>query len=136
MSKPRYDWWPYAKGMIRRYPELCSEYRDLHTVSATQNYASDGCASGGVNRTVESIAIRELPSTRQREYEAVRRAITTTSRYRNGADRLKVIDMALWKRSHTLEGAALMIPCSVRHAKEWHGLFIRLVASNFGLMDD
>ena len=121
--------------MIRRYPELCSEYRDLHTVSATQNYTSDGCSSGGVNRTVESIAIRELPSTRQREYEAVRRAITTTSRQRNGEDRLKVIDMVLWKRSHTLEGAALMIPCSAITAKRYHVEFIYLVAKGYGLLD-
>ena len=25
MSTPRYDWWPYVKGMIRRYPELCRQ---------------------------------------------------------------------------------------------------------------
>ena len=135
MSKPRYDWWPYVKGMIRRYPELCAEHRDLHTVSSTQNYTSDGCSSGGIKRVAEGIAIRELPSTKQREYEAVRRAIETTERYRNGRDRLRVIDMVLWKRSHTLEGAALAVPCSTRHAKEWHGAFIRMVAGNFGLLD-
>lgn len=22
MSKPRYDWWPYVKGMIRRHPDM------------------------------------------------------------------------------------------------------------------
>lgn len=26
MSKPRYDWWSYVKGMIRRYPELRRRY--------------------------------------------------------------------------------------------------------------
>lgn len=25
MSRPRYDWWAYVKGMIRRYPSLCAE---------------------------------------------------------------------------------------------------------------
>lgn len=25
MSKPRYDWWGYAKGMIRRYPDRVTE---------------------------------------------------------------------------------------------------------------
>ena len=29
MSTPRYDWWPYVKGMIRRYPELCARQEEL-----------------------------------------------------------------------------------------------------------
>lgn len=85
---------------------------------------------------MESLAVRELPSTQQREYEAVRRAVETTGRYRNGADRLKVVRLVLWERSRTLEGAAMAVPCSARHAKEWHGDFIRLVATYFGLMDE
>jgi len=87
------------------------------------------------SRTVEVNAIRELPSNAQREYEAVRRAIDHTERYSNGRDRLAVIDMVLWKRTHTLEGAALMVPCSIATAKRWHAEFIRMVGSCYGLMD-
>ena len=135
MSRPRYDWWPYVKGMIRRYPTLKQEYADLHSPSVTANY-SGMPRSGCVSRGVEGLAIRELPSTKQREYEAVRRAVETTERYVNGRDRLKVIDMVLWKRSHTLEGAALMVPCSIATAWRYHGEFIKLVAKLYGLMDD
>ena len=134
MSKPRYDWWPYVKGMIRRYPALRAEYADLHSQSMTANY-SGMPRGGGAGRGVEAVAIRELPSTRQREYEAVRRAVEITERYRNGRDRLKVIRLVLWDRSHTLEGAALMVPCSWRTAAQWHGEFIQLVAKNYGLLD-
>ena len=135
MSKPRYDWWPYVKGMIRRYPALKAQYADLHSQSVTPSY-SGMPGGGGDGRTLERIAVRELPGTRQREYEAVRRAIQTTGHYPNGGDRLKVIRLVLWDRSHTLEGAAMIVPCSIRHAKEWHGDFIRLVALYFGLMDE
>ena len=135
MSRPRYAWWGYVKNMIRRYPALKQEYADLHSQSVTANY-SGMPRSVGVSRGVEGLAIRELPSTKQREYEAVRRAVETTERYVNGRDRLKVIDMVLWKRSHTLEGAALMVPCASRTAAQWHGDFIRLVASFYGLMDN
>lgn len=135
MSKPRYGWWGYVKDMIRRYPALREQYRDLHSPSVTADYSGVPRA-GGESRVLEALAIRELPSTAQREYEAVRRAIATTERYRNGRERLKVIRLVLWDRSHTLEGAALMVPCSARHAKEWHGDFIRLVASYFGLLDE
>lgn len=135
MSKPRYDWWPYVKGMIRRYPALKEQYNDLHTTCMTANYS--GMPRSGVEgRTLEAIAVRELPSTSQREYEAVRRAIETTERYRNGRDRLMVIDLVLWKRLRTVEGAAIEIPCSAATAWRWHAEFIRLVAGYYGLMDE
>ena len=58
MSSPRYDWWPYVKGMIRRYPDLCEEYADLHSQSITANY-SGMPRGGGVGRIIESLAVRE-----------------------------------------------------------------------------
>ena len=134
MSTPRYDWWPYVKGMIRRYPQLREEYDALHSQSVTANYSGMPRGGGG-GRVIESLTVRELPSTKQREYEAVRQAIAKTERYSNGRSRLAIIRMVLWDRQYTLEGAAIQIPCSVRHAKEWHGEFIRLVASYYGLMD-
>ncbi len=134
MSKPRYDWWPYVKGMIRRYPALREEYADLHYPAMVADYS--GMPRGGTTaRAVESLAIRELPSTKQREYEAVQRAVEITERYRNGQDRLKVIRLVLWDKSHTLEGAALMVPCGVATVKRWHGEFIMLTASFYGLLD-
>ena len=135
MSRPRYDWWPYVKGMIRRYPELKEEYTDLHRQSVTPNY-SGMPASGRVVRATEDVAIRELPTTRKREYEAVRRAIDATERMKSGMDRLKLIDLVFWKRSHTLDGAALMVPCHYKTAQKWHSEFIKLTAKFYGLMDD
>lgn len=85
---------------------------------------------------LESAALRELPSTSQREYKSVRKAVATTERYRNGGDRLKVVRLVLWDRSHTLEGAALQVPCHYKTAQGWHNEFIRLVASHYGLMDN
>lgn len=135
MSRPRYDWWTYAKGMIRRYPELKVEYADLHKQSITPNYAGIP-GSGSARRTVEDVAIRELPKTRQREYEAVRQAVEKTKHITESQDRLKVIDLVFWKRSHTLKGAALMIPCSYRTARRYHAEFIMLVAGYYGLLDE
>ena len=134
-SKTRYDWWPYVKGMIRRYPALAEQYRDLHSPSMTADYS--GIPRGhGENRSLETLAIRELPGTKQREYEAVRRAVAATERMRNGGDRLRVIRLVLWDRSHTLAGAALEIPCHYKTAQAWHSDFIRLVAAYYGLLDE
>lgn len=134
MSKPRYDWWPYVKGMIRRYPILAEQYQDLHSPSMTADY-SGMPKDGGAGRSLEALAIRELPGTKQREYEAVRRAIEETKQYCNGADRLKVIKLVLWDRSHTLPGAALAVRCSYEQARTYHREFIYRVAEQYGLMD-
>ena len=123
------------KGMVRRYPELKAEYADLHRQPVTSNY-SGMPVSGGACRATEEVAIRELPTTRQREYEAVRRAIAATERMKSSRDRMKVIDLVFWKRSHTLEGAALMVPCHYKTAQKWHREFIELTAKFYGLMDD
>lgn len=134
MSRPRYGWWGYVKDMIRRYPDLKREYADLHSQSVTPNYTGMPGGSGS-GRAVEEIAIRELPSNSQREFEAVRRAIAATERMKNGRDRLRVVDLVFWKQTHTLEGAALMVPCHYNTARKYHADFIMLVASSYGLLD-
>lgn len=123
------------KGMIRRYPELKAAYADLHSQSMTANY-SGMPRGGGASRAAEAVAIRELPSVRQREFEAVRRAVEATEWMKGGRDKLKIIDLVFWKRSHTLEGAALMIPCSYMTARRYHSEFIMLVARLYGLLDE
>lgn len=91
MSSPKYDWWSYAKHMIRRYPDRVNE----------------------------------------NEYAAVAAAIAETERRKGGADRLRVAQMVLIEGSHTLEGAALQIPCSQRTAQRYHADFIRAVGRHF-----
>lgn len=134
MSRPRYGWWGYVKDMIRRYPALKAEFSDLHSPSMVQSY-SGMPGGGGAGRATEEIALRELPTTHQREYEAVRRAIEATQRMKGSQDRLKVIDLVFWKQTHTLEGAALMVPCSYDTAQDYHEQFIHLVAEFYGLKD-
>ena len=135
MSRPRYDWWPYVKGMIRRYPALAEDCAALRSPSVTADYSGMPKA-GGASRTVEDLTVRELPGTAQREYEAVRRAVERTARYPNGRDRLLVVRLVFWDRSHSLEGAALAVPCSIRTARRYHTAFIMLVAKNYGLLDE
>lgn len=134
MSTQRYDWWPYVKGMIRRYPQLCSEYAELHEQNVTANM-SGMPGSHNSSRTVEDIAIRELPATKQREYEAVRRAVETLRHSKGGTDKLRMIELMYWKRSHTLDGAAMAVGYSYGEARKVNRHFIYAVAGNYGLLD-
>lgn len=134
MSRTRYGWWGYVKDMIRRYPELCRELEDLHTMPVTAQIKAVG-GSSGAGRRSEIVAIRELPYTRQREYAAVRRAIEVTKKYNIGAEIINLIDLVFWRQTHTLHGAAIKCNIAYITAARWHGDFIRLVAKNYGLMD-
>jgi len=91
MSNPRYDWWPYVKGMMRRFPD----------------------------------------QTNDEETRAVKAAIEETELLPDGADRMKVIRMVFFRETHTLQGAALNVPCSYETAKRWTQQFIKAVARAF-----
>lgn len=68
------------------------------------------------------------------EVAAVEAAIEETKQLIDGAERLRLIDVVLWKRTHTLQGAAMAIYVSERTAQEWHRQFIRLVGQKRGLL--
>jgi len=86
-------------------------------------------------RRYPTLKDRDVSGISKREKDAVQEAIKTVENMSNGMDVLAIIDMVFWKRTHTLSGAALQIPCSERTAQEYHRQFIRLVAKNFGLME-
>lgn len=136
MSKPRYKWWQYVKNMIRDYPGLQKEYEDLHQQSITANMSGMPSGGNGISRGTEDIAIRELPYTKQREYEAVRRAVEHTKRFKNGKERLSIIDLMYWKNSHTLAGAGLKVGYGYDRARQIHKEFVVAVATYYGLMDN
>ncbi len=131
MSKPRYRWWSYIKAVIRNYPTLCEKLSDIQSTSVTASL-SGMPRSGRLKRETEEAALRQLNPDEQKEYEAVKKAIEMTERLSKGQDRLYVIKLVLWKRTHTLDGAAMRVPCSERTARKYHGEFIKLVAENYG----
>ena len=134
MSKPRYDWWPYVKGMIRRYPELCQKAEELHNISLSPNLSGMPHTKGNVSDPTANAALRQLPEINHREMEAVRKALEHTRQLPHGEDRLKMIRMVFWARTHTVCGAALKLGYSERTVLQWHGDFIREVAKHFGLI--
>lgn len=68
------------------------------------------------------------------ERSAVEAAVKETEQLADGGERLRLIDLVLWKQTHTLQGAALACYVSERTAQEWHRQFIRLVGQKRGLL--
>lgn len=77
----------------------------------------------------------DLSGVEKREFEAVQAAVEATERMTGGQDRLKVIRLVHWDRTHQLPGAALLVPCRERTAYYWQREFFEMVARNRDLMD-
>lgn len=99
----RKAWWGYVKSFIRKYKFL----KDMES--------------------------KEMTETEMREVDAVKAAVETTANMNDGDVRIKLVDIIFWKRTHTLEGAAMILHISERTARRWHTEFIRTVAKEFGL---
>lgn len=139
MWKTREPWWGYCRNMVRMYPLWAEAYKELHAVAVTAGYT--GLPSGGdvASRTTEDAATRELTRTEQQSLEAVESAIRATERKRDGADRLKLIQLVYWPKRHeraiTIRDACLKIPVSEKTALRWHRDFIFTVARFRGLLE-
>lgn len=70
-----------------------------------------------------------------REHIAVAEAITQTNAYPDGEERLSLISLVFWQRTHTLEGASMAVNVSERTGRRWHTDFIKLVAEKYGLLE-
>lgn len=83
--------------------------------------------SGLENEKLSGVALKE--------YNAVRSAVEATEYISNGASRMQVIKLVHFDGTHTLEGAALTIPCDRATAARWQRSFFEQVARNRGLLD-
>lgn len=126
MGKSNNNWREVTREIIREYPTLARLDRELKECSITPNL-NGMPGGGGTSRKTELTAMREFPPDKQRKLDAVRRAISTTGRYRNAKDRLRVIDLVYWQQTHTLQGAAQHCHYSWETAQEWNAAFIELV---------
>jgi hypothetical protein len=135
MSKPRYKWWGYARRVLYDWPRLNELHRDITAMSlAPPAYDVPRVTGHIAGRVTETAAIRELSPQEQREYDAVARAISMTGALPDSALRLELVSLVFWRRTHTLEGAALRVSVSSATAKRWQGAFIRDVARGLGLL--
>ena len=84
-------------------------------------------------RNYPALEGRYCQGTSLKERMAVQRSIEQTERMENGKERLQVVDLVFFKQTHTLEGAAMMVPCQGEAARHWPGEVRDLVAWPGGL---
>lgn len=119
-------WRHAARNAAYEFPRLRAELRDMQTQSITPRLS--GMPGGaGEHRSTEDAALRQLPAAEQRRHDAVAQAVQICGQLTSGPSRVKLIDLVYFRRSHTVEGAALQIPISSRQAWGWNNDFLLLV---------
>lgn len=135
MSTPRYDWWSNAVRMVRNYPARKKMHKDLLEQSITADMSGMPKCSGGISRTVENIALRQMAPAIQQEYDAVTRALEITRLLPCGEKRVELIDKMYWRgRKLNIDDVITEIGVAEATGKRWHGAFIRLVGECFGYL--
>ena len=132
MSSPHYRWWGFVRRMIRDYRSLKIEYDDLHSQSVTVSM-SGMPGGGGSERTVEDIALKQLPPDDQKAYDAVQKALEITLLLPDGELKCELIRYVYWgQNQRRVEDVPRVLPISHRTAIRWHGDFVRLVGKCYG----
>ena len=134
MSKPRYNWWHYALNMIRDYPSRKMEFDALHEQKITAN-TSGIPGGGGSSRTVERIALRQLPQSEQEEFDAVDKALNRVRMMPDAVDRLKVIQLTLFQNYRIFE-AERKLNLSARTIRRYRYQFIAMVGWMHGRIEE
>ena len=108
MSKYRHWWRPNVERALRVYPYLKASKQAAQEQSITPSYTGMP-RGGGISRTTENAATRHFSAQEEKILDAVDRAIAEVSKHRDGQDVLRIVEMVDFKRSHTLEGAAMAL---------------------------
>ena len=145
MSRPRYWWWASVRAAIRQYPALQAKKDELQAMQVTKTvksikgnggelhdfYMTPG--GGGNGRTVERLALAELPPAEERILEAVRLAIEATEASRDGREHMAMLRDYYFRRM-SMQDAAQRAYVDVKTAQRWNGVFARRVARGLGYL--
>lgn len=118
--------------MVRNYPARKVEYEALHaqTISAQISGMPRGSET---SRTTETTALKQMAPAKQKEYDAVTKAIHITQMYPNGVIRVELIKRMYWQgEKRNIDEVTPGIFISEATGKRWHSAFIRLVGECFG----
>lgn len=118
MSKPRYNWWPFALGMIRDFKEMDAKHKSTPLEEIPE----------GLNRA--AIMWRQ----EERELDAVRQALEQQEKMSNPELRKSIVNHTLISRTYNIDGAALRLNSSPEMVKRYRWQFIMLVGTAFGFL--
>ena len=109
-----------AKTALRQYPKAKRKQNETGEMRITPAY---GGVPGGdsASRTTENVALGvKLTPYEENVISAVEFAMKMQCAYPNAQERMKMIDLVYFKRTHTLAGAAIECHYSEEALKKWN----------------
>lgn len=135
MSKYRYWWRPNVERLLKVYPYLKAREREGHAQAVTPAYSAVP-GGGGARRTTEDAALKRPLNAREEEaVRAIERAMEEIAKCRDGDVVLQIIQMVDFKRTHTIDGAAMALYMHRDTVGGKRSRFIDLVGKNLGWLD-
>ena len=127
MSRYKHWWYPNVARALKAYPALILKKDEIRRNSIIAKYSSDPRA-GGATRSTEDVALRDLPPGEAAIVDAIEAALDEVSRRRDGFEVVRLVDLVYFRRSHTIQGAAMVTNLTEITARRKLGDFINLVA--------
>lgn len=124
-----------VEEIVRAYPALLAEQREMMQASTTAQYGIRRTGQGQHSDPTASAALHELPEDDQRKLQAVRKAITKTHRLQDWVTRRTLIDLIYWRRTHTLTEAAEAVGRTLQVAQGYCDEFVQAVKDALGISD-
>ena len=129
MSKPKYKWYSNVVRAIRYYPTLKASKDATQLTSTTAGYSGMPHGSG-TSRTTECAALRTLSPREEEELDAIELAVQQIGRKYDGQEILKIIEMVDWRKTHTVEGAGMVLFKDKNTTQRLRAKFVYAVAKN------
>ena len=114
------SWKNEARNALRQYPRAKRRQNELSDMQITPAYGGT-VTSHTATRTTENVALRSnLTPYEESVISAVEFMMRMQSAYPNGQERMRMIKLVYFQRTHTLEGAAMECNYSDRTVKRWN----------------
>lgn len=127
MSRYKHWWYPNIARALKEYPQLVLKKDELRKNLITAKYSPEP-RGGSAARSTENVALKDLPPAEAALVDAIDSALDEISRRKDGIEIVRLVDLVYFRRSHTIQGAAMVTNLSEVTARRKLGDFITLVA--------
>lgn len=112
-------WRAEARRALRDYPRIKRRQAD-NEMQITPVYGG-AAVQHSASRTTENVALRSTLTEREENViSAVEFMVAMQSRYYNAEARMKMLSLVYFRRTHTMQGAAMEVGYNINTVKSWN----------------
>ena len=113
------SWRSEARAALQLYPKL-KRRQGENEMQITPVYGG-AAVQHSASRTTENVALRSTLTEREENIiSAVELMVAMQSRYYNAEARMKMLSLVYFRRTHTMQGAAMEVGYNINTVKSWN----------------